>query len=54
MQKQGVRSYKIGDLSETYFGGSSVSEKDEHTYSIVYPWLKDWLSGGYQLCQIRR
>lgn len=51
LQSQGVKSYKIGDLSET-FGSDAASHSgiDEYTFSIVYPYLKDWLGGGYIIC----
>ncbi len=59
LMKQGVKSYKIGDLSETF--GDSVSALnyagiDPYLLSIVYPFLKDWLGGGYRICptHIRR
>lgn len=53
LQAQGVKSYRIGDLSETFgngTGASSYSGIDEYTFSIVYPYLKDWLGGGYIIC----
>ena len=51
LQSQGVKSYKIGDLSETFGSdASSHSGIDEYTFSIVYPYLKDWLGGGYIIC----
>lgn len=57
LQKQGVSSYKIGDLSESFKGnGSDLMGVDKFALSIVYPFLKDWLSGGYKICgtQIKR
>lgn len=53
MQAQGVKSYKIGDLSETF--GTSFNELDYagldlRSLSIVYPYLRDWLGGGYRIC----
>lgn len=56
LQAQGVKSYKIGDLSETFgnsAGASQYSGIDEYTFSIVYPYLKDWLGGGYEICPTR-
>lgn len=47
LQSQGVKSYKIGDLSETFKDGISVN--DRHL-SIVFPFLSDWLGGGYTIC----
>lgn len=53
LQRQGVKSYKIGDLSET-FGSSQGTESyaglDSFVYSIVFPYLKDYLGGGYRIC----
>lgn len=53
LQKQGVKSYKIGDLSETF--GDTVAFLDydgidPYQFSIVFPFLKDWLGGGYNIC----
>lgn len=53
LQSQGVKSYKIGDLSETFGnsqGASGYSGIDEYSFSIVFPYLKDWLGGGYEIC----
>lgn len=53
LQAQGVKAYKIGDLSETFGNGqgaSGYSGIDEYSYSIVFPYLKDWLGGGYEIC----
>lgn len=53
LQAQGVKSYKIGDLSETFgngAGASGYSGIDEYSFSIVFPYLKDWLGGGYEIC----
>lgn len=57
LQQQGVRSYKIGDLSETFadsYGG--YSGIDSYSFSIVFPFLRGWLGGGYRICptHIRR
>lgn len=49
LQAQGVKSYKIGDLSET-FRDSGSSLIDTHSYSIVYPFLKNWMGGSYRIC----
>ena len=52
LQKQGVQSYRIGDLSETFKGGSSAAADnggDPFVLSIVFPFLKDWLGGGYRI-----
>lgn len=54
MQQQGVKSYKIGDLSETFKDGSSgYSGIDNYAFSIVFPYLSDWLGGGYDICPTR-
>ena len=52
LQKAGVKSYKIGDLSET-FGGGAVAVGagiDGLALSIVLPFLREWLGGGYRIC----
>lgn len=56
LQAQGVKSYRIGDLSETFGrsdGASGYSGIDEYSFSIVFPYLKDWLGGGYEICPTR-
>jgi hypothetical protein len=55
LQAQGVKSYKIGDLSET-FRDKESSLIDTHSYSIVYPFLKNWMGGSFRICptHIRR
>ena len=53
LQGQGVRSYKLGDLSETFGGNVGYSGYDAFAFSIVYPFLKTWLSGGYKICPTR-
>lgn len=53
LQKQGVKSYRIGDLSETFadrVSGLDYAGLDPHLFSIVFPFLKDWLGGGYRIC----
>ena len=54
LQRQGVRSYSIGDLSET-FSNSVVASSgvDAYAYSIVFPFLRKWLGGGYEICPTR-
>lgn len=51
LQKQGVQSYKIGDLSETFKGGSNSSDvgADAYIMSVVFPFLKDWLGGSFEI-----
>ena len=51
LQRQGVKSYKIGDLSET-FRDSGVSGEAE-VLSVVMPHLSNWLGGGYRICPTR-
>ena len=56
LRAQGVKSYKIGDLSET-FGDTSVEDYLlQFATDTVFPFLRNWLSGGYRICptQIRR
>lgn len=56
MQKQGVKSYRLGDLSETFGnteGADAYAGIDSLTYSIVFPYLKDYLGGGYDICPTR-
>lgn len=53
LMKQGVKSYKIGDLSETLadnFSALDYAGIDPYLFSIVYPFLKDWIGGGYNIC----
>lgn len=56
LRAQGVKSYKIGDLSET-FGDTNVEDYLlQFATDTVFPFLRNWLSGGYRICptQIRR
>lgn len=53
LQNQGVKSYKLGDLSETFGSAKGLSNLNAYTLSIVYPFLKTWLSGGYRICPTR-
>lgn len=56
LQQQGVKSYEIGDLKETFGlsqGSTSYSGIDSYTYAIVFPYLKDYLGGGYSICPTR-
>jgi hypothetical protein len=52
LQAQGVKSYKIGDLSET-FKDTKNDYVDTHAISIVYPFLSKWLEGGFRICPTR-
>ena len=54
MRRQGVRSYKIGDLSESFSDAAvAASGVDAYAYSIVFPFLRNWLGGGYEICPTR-
>lgn len=54
MRRQGVRSYRIGDLSESFSDADvAASGVDAYAYSIVFPFLRDWLGGGYEICPTR-
>lgn len=53
LQAQNVKSYKIGDLTET-FGEVSVDPGvNRYILSIVFPILRQWLGGGYNICPTR-
>lgn len=49
LQNQGVKSYKIGDLSETFESVDASYGLDRWAYSIVFPVLREWLSGGFSI-----
>ena len=54
LRKQGVRSYTIGDLSESFTDAAvAASGVDAYAYSIVFPFLRKWLGGGYKICPSR-
>ena len=54
LRRQGVRSYKIGDLSESFSEAAvAASGVDAYAYSIVFPFLRKWLGGGYEICLTR-
>lgn len=50
LQKQGVKSYKLGDLSETFKDGNNLDYDQAFAVQVIFPFLKDWLSGGYEIC----
>lgn len=50
LQRQGVHSYRIGDLSETFTDGKMSVGIDQRILSIVFSHLQTWLSGGYKVC----
>lgn len=53
LRAQGVKSYKIGDLSET-FGESNVDDYMlQFATDVVFPFLRNWLGGGYRICPTR-
>lgn len=53
LRAQGVKSYKIGDLSET-FGDANVDDyMMQFAIGAVLPFLRDWLGGGYGICPTR-
>lgn len=54
LRRQGVRSYSIGDLSESFTDAAvAASGVDAYAYSIVFPFLRKWLGGGYDICPTR-
>lgn len=54
LRRQGVRSYKLGDLSESFSEVAVAAPGvDAHAYSIVFPFLRNWLGGGYEICPTR-
>ena len=56
LQKQGVKSYRIGDLSETFADINYDNFVDQFVLDVVGPYLRDWMGGSYRICrtQIRR
>lgn len=56
LRAQGVKSYKIGDLSETFNDTNSEDYLIQFALDVVNPFLRNWLGGGYRICptQIRR
>lgn len=53
LMDSGVKSYKIGDLSETFRDSESLlygAGIDPYQFSIVFPFLRDWIGGGYDIC----
>lgn len=53
LRAQGVKSYKIGDLSET-FGDTNVEDYIiQFATDVVSPFLRNWLGGGYRICPTR-
>lgn len=56
LRAQGVKSYKIGDLSETFKDTNSEDYLIQFALDVINPFLRNWLGGGYRICptQIRR
>ena len=53
LRAQGVKSYKIGDLSETFKDTSSEDYLIQFALDVVNPFLRNWLGGGYRICPTR-
>lgn len=49
LQMSGVKSYRIGDLSETFVDGALQANLFGLPES-AYVYLSKWLSGGYKIC----
>lgn len=52
LRSQGVRAYKIGDLSETLAASSTDGEVALNA-SILKNYLFEWFGGGYNICPTR-
>lgn len=51
LQRAGVTSYRIGDLSETFQKGSASDLGDFRDLSTkAFSYLSKWLRGGYDIC----
>ena len=46
LRAQGVKSYKIGDLSETFNDTNSEDYLIQCALDVVNPFLRNWLGGG--------
>lgn len=53
LRAQGVKSYKIGDLSETFEDTNSEDYLIQFALDVVNPFLRNWLGGGYRICPTR-
>ena len=53
LRAQGVKSYTIGDLSETFKDTSSEDYLIQFALDAVNPFLRNWLGGGYRICPTR-
>lgn len=53
LRAQGVKSYKIGDLSET-FGETNVDDYlTQFAVDVITPFLRNWIGGGFRICPTR-
>lgn len=48
LQRQGVKSFSLGDLSESY--GSGIRTVNTLTSTLAQELLKDYLNGGVEIC----
>lgn len=53
LRAQGVKSYKIGDLSETFKDTNTEDYIMQFAIDVVTPFLRTWLGGGYRICPTR-
>ena len=53
LRAQGVKSYTIGDLSETFKDTSSEDYLIQFALDAVNPFLRNWIGGGYRICPTR-
>lgn len=50
LRSQGVKSYKLGDLSETFVDVSIDNSTTQFAARIVDPYLREWSCGGFRIC----
>lgn len=50
LRAQGVKSYKIGDLSETFKDTNVEDYIMQFALNVVTPFLSNWISGGFRIC----
>ena len=53
LRLQGVKSYKLGDLSETFTDSTKGLSRVDDALSVVSVYLSEWLGGGYKICPTR-
>lgn len=53
LRLQGVKSYKLGDLSETFADSSAGLSRVDDALAVVSIYLGEWLGGGYKICPTR-